>query len=532
MRKDKSTHPVVIIDGETLTPEDVFEVAVNFAKVELSRDAVEKMIKSRKLVESWIEKDETIYGVTTGFGDFAMVRIRRDEIEKLQRNLIYSHSAGAGEPLPPEVVRAMMLLRANALAKGYSGIRPETVDYLIKFLNHHITPIIPSQGSVGSSGDLVQLAHLVLTMMGEGNVWLGRSIDPNQLKKIPANSALKKFNLKPIKLSAKEGLALINGTQMMTAYASLIVKQAKELCKIADIAASLSIEALKGTDRAFDERIHKLRPHPGQQKVARNILRMMRNSEIRLSHLYDDPRVQDAYSLRCVPQIHGASRDAIDYAYNVVSIEINSATDNPLIFPEDGEHLEGGNFHGQPIALAMDFIAIALSELANVSERRIERLVNAQLSGLPKFLTTQGGLNSGLMIAQYTAASLVSENKVLSHPASVDSIPTSANQEDHNSMGSISAQKAYRVLKNVQTVLAIEIMCAVQGIDFARIDPKTGKIMKCGIGTQSAYEFVRKKIKHLDEDRILHNDILKALEIVKSGEIIKVVEEAIGEKLE
>jgi histidine ammonia-lyase len=480
----------------------------------------------------WIEKDETIYGVTTGFGDFATVRIKKDEIEKLQRNLIYSHSAGAGEPLPPEVVRAMMLLRANALAKGYSGIKPETVNYLINFLNYHITPIIPSQGSVGSSGDLVQLAHLVLAMMGEGEVWLGESLDTNKLKKISANSALKKFKMKPVNLSAKEGLALINGTQMMTAYASLIVKQAKELCKIADIAASLSIEALKGTDRAFDERIHKLRPHPGQQKVARNILRMMRNSEIRLSHLYDDPRVQDAYSLRCVPQIHGASRDAIDYAYNVVSIEINSATDNPLIFPEDGEHLEGGNFHGQPIALAMDFVAIALSELANVSERRIERLVNAQLSGLPKFLTTQGGLNSGLMIAQYTAASLVSENKVLSHPASVDSIPTSANQEDHNSMGSISAQKAYRILKNVQTVLAIEIMCAVQGIDFARIDPKTGKIMKCGIGTQSAYEFVRKKIKHLDEDRILHNDILKALEIVKSGEIIKVVEEAIGEKLE
>ncbi len=532
MRKDKTSHPVITVDGETLTPENVFEVAVNFAKVEISPDAIEKMRKSRKLVETWIEKDETIYGVTTGFGDFATVRIKKDEIEKLQRNLIYSHSAGAGEPLPPEIVRAMMLLRANALAKGYSGIKPETVNYLINFLNYHITPIIPSQGSVGSSGDLVQLAHLVLAMMGEGDVWVGKSIDPGKLKKIPANFALKKFKMKPVKLSAKEGLALINGTQMMTAYASLIVKQAKELCKIADIAASLSIEALKGTDRAFDERIHKLRPHPGQQKVARNILRMMRNSEIRLSHLYDDPRVQDAYSLRCVPQIHGASRDAIDYAYNVVSIEINSATDNPLIFPEDGEHLEGGNFHGQPIALAMDFVAIALSELANVSERRIERLVNAQLSGLPKFLTTQGGLNSGLMIAQYTAASLVSENKVLSHPASVDSIPTSANQEDHNSMGSISAQKAYKILKNVQTVLAIEIMCAVQGIDFARIDPKTGKIMKCGIGTQSAYEFVRKKIKHLDEDRILHNDILKALEIVKSGEIIKVVEEAIGEKLE
>lgn len=532
MRKGKNSHPVITIDGETLTPEKVFDVAVNFTNVELSPEAIEKMKRSRALVETWIEKDETIYGVTTGFGDFSTVRIKKDEIEKLQKNLIYSHSAGAGEPLPPEVVRAMMLLRANALAKGYSGIRPEVVKYLIDFLNYGITPVIPSQGSVGSSGDLVQLAHLTLAMLGEGEVWVGKSLDVSQLEKIPASSALKKFNLKPVNLSAKEGLALINGTQMMTAYASLIVKQAKELCKIADIIASLSVEALKGTDRAFDERIHKLRPHPGQIKVARNVLRMMKNSEIRLSHLYDDPRVQDAYSLRCIPQIHGASRDAIDYAYNVVSIEINSATDNPLIFPDDGVHLEGGNFHGQPIALAMDFVAIALSELANVSERRTERLVNSQLSGLPKFLTMQGGLNSGLMIAQYTAASLVSENKVLSHPASVDSIPTSANQEDHNSMGSISAQKAYRVLKNVQVVLAIEMMCAVQGLDFSRVDLKTGKIMKAGIGTQAVYEFVRSKIKHLDEDRILYNDILSALEMIKSGQIIKVAEEAIGEKLE
>jgi len=532
MRNVKNSHLTVIVDGETLTPEKVFEVAVNFARVDLSPEAIQKMKRSRKLVEDWVERNETIYGVTTGFGDFATVRIKKEEIEKLQKNLIYSHSAGAGEPLPPEIVRAMMLLRANTLAKGYSGIRPEVVRYLIDFLNHGITPIIPSKGSVGSSGDLVQLAHLALTMLGEGEVWVGKSTEISKLKKMPARHALKKFNLKPVNLSAKEGLALINGTQMMTAYASLIVKQARELCKIADIAASLSIEALKGTDRAFDERIHRLRPHPGQIKVARNILRMMKNSEIRLSHLYDDPRVQDAYSLRCVPQIHGASRDAIDYAYNVVSIEINSATDNPLIFPEDGVHLEGGNFHGQPIALAMDFIAIALSELANVSERRIERLVNSQLSGLPKFLTTQGGLNSGLMIAQYTAASLVSENKVLSHPASVDSIPTSANQEDHNSMGSISAQKAYRVLENVQTVLAIEIICATQGLDFSRVDQKTGKIMKAGIGTQAVYEFVRRKIKHLDEDRILHKDILKAIDIVKSGEIIKIVEKAIGEELE
>jgi histidine ammonia-lyase len=314
---------------------------------------------------------------------------------------------------------------------------------------------------------------------------------------------------------------------MMTAYAALAVHQANHLAKIADIAASISVEALRGSDTAFDERIHKLRPYKGQLAVAKNMRRLMHGSELRESHRRNDERIQDAYSIRCIPQVHGASRDAIEYVYDKISIEINSANDNPLIFPEDGIHLEGGNFHGQPMALAMDFLAIALSELANISERRIERLVNGSLSGLPRFLTPNGGLNSGLMIGQYTAASLVSENKVLAHPASVDSIPTSANQEDHNSMGSISAQKAWRILKNAQTVLAIELLCASQGMDFART-LKDKKPFKAGAGTEAAYQFVRKNIKHLHRDRVLYNDIQKALGLVLDGSILAAVEKRIG----
>jgi histidine ammonia-lyase len=394
-------------------------------------------------------------------------------------------------------------------------------------LNRHLIPVVPSQGSVGASGDLVQLAHLVLAMMGKGKIQLKRNGKNKADRFINSHDALRKNGLEPVRLTAKEGLALINGTQMMTAYAVLVVHQATLLTKIADIAASVSIEALRGSDTAFDERIHKLRPYRGQLAVAKNIRRLMHGSELRESHRTNDTRVQDAYSLRCIPQVHGASRDAIEYVSDKVFVEINSANDNPLIFPDDGIHLEGGNFHGQPMALAMDFIAIALSELANISERRIERLVNGSLSGLPRFLTPKGGLNSGLMIAQYTAASLVSENKVLAHPASVDSIPTSANQEDHNSMGSISAQKAWRVLKNAQTVLAIEFLCASQGMDFART--LNGKrALAAGKGTEAAYQFVRKNIKHLQHDRVLYDDIQKTLELVLDGSILAAVERRVG----
>ena len=481
-------------------------------------------------MEEWIHSGETVYGVTTGFGEFANVRIDPKDTERLQEHLILSHAAGAGDPLSPEVVRGMMVLRINAVAKGYSGVRLETVELLKEMLNRNILPVIPSQGSVGASGDLVQLAHIVLAMMGRGKVWKKKKGRDDYRHVVDSGTALRRNGLTPVRLTAKEGLALINGTQMMTAYAALAVHQARELARVADIAAAMSVEALRGSETPFDKRIHELRPYKGQREVATNLRHIMAGSGIRESHRINDPRVQDAYSMRCIPQVHGASRDAIDYVYEKVSIEINSANDNPLIFPKDKVHLEGGNFHGQPMALAMDFLAIAMSELANISERRTERLVNGSLSGLPKFLTKKGGLNSGLMIAQYTAASIVSENKVLCHPASVDSIPTSANQEDHNSMGSIGAQKAWRVLRNAQTVLAIELLCAAQGLDFAR-HLNSNSSLRAGRGTEAAHRYLRRSIKHLEEDRILYDDIQKSLALVLDGGIIQSVEKAIGKLL-
>ncbi len=510
-----------ILDGKSLTISNIENIAYKDEKVTLHPDAKRAIIKSRKLIEQWVYNNEVVYGVTTGFGEFSNVKVDLKNIAQLQENLIFSHAAGTGSYLPKEIVRAMMVLRINALAKGCSGVQLSTIETLLQMLNKDIIPIVPSQGSVGASGDLVQLAHLVLGMMGKGKVWCGGKV-------MKASEALRKNKINPVCLTAKEGLALINGTQMMTAYASLAVCHALRLKKIADIAASISAEALRGSDTAYDERIHKLRPYKGQIDCASNMRRLMQKSKLRESHRENDLRVQDAYSIRCIPQVHGASRDAIDYVRDKVEIEINSATDNPLIFADDKLHLEGGNFHGQPIALAMDLLTIALSELANISERRIERLVNGSLSGLPRFLTSNGGLNSGLMIAQYTAASLVSENKVLAHPASVDSIPTSANQEDHNSMGSISAQKAWRVLKNTQTVLAIELLCACQGMDFART-LKSNTTLKPGLGTETAYQYVRKHISHLEKDRVLYNDIQKALKLVVSGEIINKVENKIGQ---
>ncbi len=517
----------MFLDGQTLSIPQVAEIAYRNKQVRLSPRTKAEIQRSRAVVDGWLKTRETVYGVTTGFGEFANVTISPENLSKLQDNLIMSHAVGAGDHLPPEIVRAMMALRINALAKGYSGIRLKTVELLVSMLNESIIPVIPSQGSVGASGDLVQLAHLVLAMMGQGRVFKKWGAKPARDNSIDASSELKRHRLRPVKLAAKEGLALINGTQMMTAYAALAVYHARNLSKLADIAAGISVEALRGSDTPFDERIQKLRPYKGQIAAARNLRRLMKGSEIRESHRYNDTRVQDAYSMRCIPQVHGASRDAIDYAYNTASVEINSANDNPLIFSREGIHLEGGNFHGQPIALAMDFLAIALSELANISERRVERLVNGSLSGLPRFLTAEGGLNSGMMIAQYTAASLVSENKVLCHPASVDSIPTSANQEDHNSMGSISAQKAWRVLKNVQTVLSIELLCACQGLDFTRL-MNSESPMKAGEGTEAAYRCVRKHIHHLDNDRVLYDDVQTALGLVVDGSVTRSVEQKIG----
>ena len=512
----------LIIDGSSLTLEQIEYFLKHNPKVELSKEAIKKIKNGRKLIDKWAEEGEVVYGVTTGFGEFANVKISSDDIETLQENLIKSHSVGAGEPLPPFIVKTMMLLRANALAKGHSGIRIETMQLLLDMMNLNIIPFIPSQGSVGSSGDLAPLAHLTLALIGRGEAQQFESIweDFRKRKISPSGRLLRKNGLQPIRLKAKEGLALINGTQMMTAFASYICIRAKKLIKIADIAAALSHETLRGTDKAYDLRLHRLRPYKGQIESAKNMLALIKNSKIRKSHLENDPRVQDSYSIRCIPQIHGASRDAVEFVCRQISTELNAVTDNPLIFPEEGDHLEGGNFHGQPVALVMDFMKIALSELANVSERRIERMVNGSLSGLPRFLTPKGGLNSGLMIAQYTAASLVSENKTLAHPASVDSIPTSANQEDHNSMGSIAARHCYQILQNVETVLAIEVLTAAQGLEFL-------KPLTPGKGTKAAYELIRSKIKPLERDRTLYDDVQKALELIRNDSLLTAVENEI-----
>lgn len=498
----------VIIDGNNLTIEDVVHVARDGYRVELSSIAEERVLYSRKIVERYVNDEKVVYGITTGFGKFSDVVISKEDTEILQKNLIMSHSCGVGEPLPEEVVRAIMLLRANALAKGFSGVRLETLNTLIEMLNKGVTPIIPEKGSLGASGDLAPLAHMVLVMTGKGEaLYKG--------ERMTGEKAMKEAGISPVVLSSKEGLALINGTQVMSAIGCLNVYDAKRLIKYADAVSSITLEALRGIIDAFDDRVQMVRPHRGQMITAKNIRKICEGST--LITRQGEIRVQDAYTLRCIPQVHGAIRDAIEYAEEVLIREINSATDNPLIFPDDGEVISGGNFHGEPIALAMDFLGIAVSEIANISERRIERLVNYQLNDLPPFLTEKGGLNSGMMIAQYTAASLVSENKVLAHPASVDSIPSSANQEDHVSMGTIAARKAREIIENATRVIAIELMAALQEMEFR-------KGFKKGKGSQIIYDLVREYVKPLEEDRELYIDINACFNIIKSGKVLKVLE--------
>lgn len=502
------------LDGNSLQLDDFF-AAVDYTTTQISlspasRDAV---ARSRALVDKWVESGATIYGVTTGFGEFANVYIQHDELQTLQENLILSHAVGAGNWIDAPLVRGMMLLRINALAKGYSGIRLQTLDTLIAMFNANIIPAVPEQGSVGSSGDLVQLSHIALALIGKGRCRTENGIEASDV-------VLRRHGIEPVRLQAKEGLALINGTQMQLSYGATALHKALRLMKVADIAGALSADALRSTDRAYDERLHLARGMKGQLETAANLRRLMSGSEIRESHRAGDTRVQDAYSIRCMPQVHGASRDAINYVASIIATELNAATDNPLIFPDEnnpteGDHLEGGNFHGQPLALALDFLAIACAELCNISERRTERMVNGALSnGLPRFLTTKGGVQSGMMIAQYTAASIVSENKVLAHPASVDSIPTSANQEDHNSMGSIAAQKALRIVENLQTVLAVELLCAAQAIDFHRP-------LKTSPALEGVMVAIRKHVPFAETDRILYDDIQAVRAVIESGEIEK-----------
>ena len=493
------------IDGTSLTLEEVVRVAREYKKVELVGEARVKMIQSRELIESILAEKKVVYGVNTGFGKLSNVSVSEDEIDLLQYNLVVSCVSGVGDPLPEEVVRAMLLLRANSLASGFSGVRPLLVETMLEMLNKKVHPVVPEKGSVGASGDLAPLSHLALVLIGRGEAWYDG-------ERLPGAVAMQKAGIATITLKAKEGLSLCNGTQAMTAIGALAVYDAEKLACLADLFGALSAEALEAVPLAFDHKIHAIRPHPGQVQTAENMCNLLKDSQIIAEA--DHGRVQDAYSLRCIPQVHGASKDTIAHVKQVVVREMNSVTDNPLVFPETGEVLSGGNFHGQPVALVMDFLAIALSELANISQLRTERLTNPALSmGLPAFLVEKGGLNDGYMMAQYTAAALVSENKVLSHPASVDSIPTSADQEDHVSMGTIAARKCREVLENTQYVLAIEAICACQGIDFRGKKPSPG--------LRKTYEAIRSEVEFLNKDKELSVDFEAVVMLIRGEKLLE-----------
>ena len=497
------------LDGNTLTRRAFDEVVFKSRKVGLHPRARKAMGRSRALVERLISAKAVVYGVTTGFGALSTERIQPDQACALQLNLVRSHACGVGDPLGIPETRGILLLRANALAKGLSGVRPQVVDCLCDFLNHGVHPVIPSRGSVGASGDLAPLAHVALALIGEGEVvFRGRTIS--------ATKALRAIRCRPLELDAKEGLALVNGTQAMLSLGLLALRRAEMLTDTADVAGSLSLDALRGSPAAFDERLQNARPHPGQSRVARNLLRLNRGSTIRQSH-FDCARVQDAYSLRCMPQVHGAARDAFAYAARVFEIEMNSATDNPLVFVPTGEVISGGNFHGQPLATALDLMAIALTQLGGISERRIDRMVNPLTSELPAFLTMAHGLESGCMMAQVTAAALASENKILAHPASVDSIPTSGNKEDYVSMGMTAALKLQPILANVTTILAIEFLVASQALDL--LAPlRTGRL------ADKARQVVRHASAQITTDRRLDRDITRLAARVSSGDFSRILE--------
>lgn len=494
---------MISLDGGALTLEDLREVALEGTPCELSSDARQRVAEARGQVERTLESGEVVYGINTGFGDLAREIIPADQTEELQHRLLRSHSAGIGDPLPEPVVRAMLLLRANALAKGHSGVRPELVDLVLELLNRNLLPVVPSRGSVGASGDLAPLAHLALPLTGKGKL-LEAGLE------CEAGEALERAGLSPLRLGAKEGLALINGTQASCALAAIALLEAGRLVKLADLIGALSTEAVRGADTPFDPRLHEVRPHPGQQASAANLWRLLAGSEIRESHRENDPRVQDPYSFRCMPQVHGAVRDVLDDAGTRLTVEINSATDNPLVFADAGAILAGGNFHAEPIAFAADFMAIALCELGSISERRTEKLNQTTFSGLPPFLTPEPGLNSGLMIAQVTAAALLAESRVLAHPASVDSVPTSADKEDHVSMSMGAALKLQEVVCNVRRILAIELICGAQGIDLLRP-------LRSSEPLERLHADFRRLVPKLEEDRELAGDLEAAESYLASG---------------
>lgn len=469
----------------------------------------ESVEKSRQVVENALKKDEAFYGINTGFGALASKRIGADQLKQLQRNLVLSHAVGTGDLIPKDISRLMLKLKIHALGIGYSGISQETFERLIYFADHDLIPVVPEKGSVGASGDLAPLAHMSLPLLGFGSFW-----DEAGKETIPAEIVLKKHNLEPIDLQPKDGLSLINGTQLMSSYGSYVLEKSLRLQKMADLIGAMSLEALQGSIKPFDARIHEIRPHNGQQTVAQNVRKLLEESEILESHR-NCGKVQDPYSLRCIPQVHGASRDALKHCISVVETEINSVTDNPLVF-ENGDIISGGNFHGQPLALVLDFAAIALAEFASISERRTYLLLDGH-DGLPKLLMEETGINSGFMIPQYTAAALVSENKVLCHPASVDTIPTSLGQEDHVSMGSIGALKLLNVFKNVEQVLAIELFSAAQALDFR-------KPLKPGKGVERAHQLIREKFPHAQEDHYFRDEINLAVDFLRDEKVLDEIE--------
>ena len=503
------------IDGNSLSLEAVREVALarEGYNVQLAGDAREAVQRARAVVDALVAGNKLSYAITTGVGKLSDVRIAGPQIREMQVNLIRSHAVGVGEPLSIAEVRAMMLLRANSLAKGNSGVRTEIMDCICELLNRGVTPFVPSQGSVGASGDLAPLAHLALALIGEGECLDERG------KRIPTADALRKAGIKSLVLEAKEAVSLINGTQGMLAVGILQLLASEILVDTADVLSAMSLDALQGTDVAFDPRIHRVRPHAGQVKSAANLCRMLEGSELRESHR-DCGRVQDAYSMRCIPQVHGAVRDTLAHCRRVMEIEVNSAVDNPLVFPEgdtaEGDILSGGNFHGEPVAFALDFLSIALSALAGISERRLERLVNPALNeGLPPFLAPGAGMNSGFMMPQVTAAALVSENKVLAHPASVDSITTSGNKEDFVSMGMTAAMKLKRIVDNTRNAMAIEAMAAAQALDFKAP-------LKTGPRGQAAHAAIRKVCERMDQDRVMYQDFERLSELIASGTLAQV----------
>jgi histidine ammonia-lyase len=488
------------LDGTNLDLNSYRAVVFDGAHCALGAAARTRVEASRQTVLDTLEKGQAVYGVNTGFGDLAKVRIEADKLTLLQERLILSHCAGVGEALEDESVRGMLLLRANALARGHSGVRPEIIEALLALLNANVLPVVPSRGSVGASGDLAPLAHLALPLLGRGNLRVDGEI-------LPATEGLVRAGLKPFALQPKEGIALINGTQAMTALLANAAISIRRLLKIADLVAALSVDALRGTDAAFDPRLHALRPHPGQQSSAANIWALLSGSGIRESHRLGDVRVQDPYSVRCAPQVHGAVRDVLSDAEAKLAIEMNSVTDNPLIFPDDGAIISGGNFHGEPMAIAADTLCIAMAELGNISERRIEKLTNTAFSGLPPFLVEDAGLNSGFMMAQVTAAALASENKVLAHPASVDSIPTSADKEDHVSMGMGAVLKLGEIVSNTNTILTIELLCGAQGIDLLRP-------LRSSPALEALHAALRERIALWEVDREMAGDIALAAAFV------------------